>query len=101
MRSRGSWQPVDRPRYALQKPGDSRNDCRLLYLRVCEGKGYLESARNLELQLSLYTDSSSAKAIATDEDAMAARTCSSKTLTSCIRIKSCRHVDESTWKIKN
>ena len=34
----------------------------------------------------------------TDEDAMAARTCSSKTLTSCessTRIKSCRHVDES------
>ena len=40
----------------------------------------------------------------TDKDAMAARTCSSKTLTTCessIRIKSCRHVDESTWKIEN
>ena len=40
----------------------------------------------------------------TDKDAMAARTRSSKTLTSCessIRIKSCRHVDESPWKIKN
>ena len=40
----------------------------------------------------------------TDKDAMAARTCSSKTLTSCessIRIKSCRHVDESTWKIEH
>ena len=37
----------------------------------------------------------------TDKDAMAARTCSSKTLTSCessIRIKSCRHVDESLWE---
>ena len=40
----------------------------------------------------------------TDKDAMAARTRGSKTLTSCesgIRIKSCRHVDESPWKIKN
>ena len=39
----------------------------------------------------------------TNEDAMAARTCSCKTLTSCgsgIRIKSCRHVDESLWKRK-
>ena len=39
-----------------------------------------------------------------DEDALAARTCSSETLASCEsgnRIKSCRHVDESFWKIKN
>ena len=49
MRSRGSWQPVepgqqiDRDMPCIEKPGDSRNDCRLLYLRVCEGKGYLES----------------------------------------------------------
>ena len=67
---------------------------------------------NLKLQLLLNTDSSSCFAKRnwqehsshTDKDAMAARTCSSKTLTSCessIRIKSCRHVDESTWKIVN
>ena len=66
---------------------------------------------NLELQLSLCADSPSAQAIVsckssrhTNEDAMAARTCCSKTLTSCesgIRIKSCRHVDESPWKVKN
>ena len=39
----------------------------------------------------------------TDEDAVATRTCSSKTLASCesgIRIKSCRHVDENTSKIE-
>ena len=39
MRSRGSWQPVDRPRYALQKPGDSRNDCRLLFLQGLRRRG--------------------------------------------------------------
>ena len=36
--------------------------------------------------------------------AMVARACSSKTLASCesgIRIKSCRHVDESTWEIES
>ena len=40
----------------------------------------------------------------TDKDAMAARKRSSKTLASCessIRIKPCRHVDESPWNIKN
>ena len=40
----------------------------------------------------------------TDEDAVAIRTRSSKTLASCesgIRIKSCRHVDENTWEIEN
>ena len=38
----------------------------------------------------------------TDDGAVATRTCSSKTLTSCEsgnRIKSCRHVDENTWEI--
>ena len=35
----------------------------------------------------------------TDMDALAARMCT--ICESSIRIKSCRHVDESTWKIKN
>ena len=40
----------------------------------------------------------------TDEDAVATGTCSSKTLASCEssnKIKSCRHVDASTWEIEN
>ena len=40
----------------------------------------------------------------TDEDVVATRTCSSKTLASCESrngIKSCRHVAESTWQIEN
>ena len=40
----------------------------------------------------------------TDEDAMATGTCSSETLTSresSNGIESCRHVDESTWKIES
>ena len=44
MRSRGSWQPVEPascaiPCSVVEKPGDSRNDCRLLYLRACENTG--------------------------------------------------------------
>ena len=39
MRSRGSRQPVetaqiDRDMFCIEKHGDSRNDCRLLHLRV-------------------------------------------------------------------
>ena len=40
----------------------------------------------------------------TDEDAVAVRTCSSKTLASCEsdnRIKSCRHVDGNTREIES
>ena len=85
----------------------------------CSGLGLqnLFADWNLILQLSLHTDSSSAKAIASRRGtgkstrhiqtrmlcAMAARTRSSKTLTSCessIRIKFCRHVDKSSWKIE-
>ena len=82
----------------------------------CSGLGLqsLFADWNLKLQLSLHTDSSGAKAIAsrrgTGKSTRHIQTRmlwlqerSSKTLTSCessIRIKSCRHVDESPWKIK-
>ena len=58
--------------------------------------------QTLRVQKQLLLEEELARALV-DKDAMAARTCSSKTLTSCessIRTKSCRHVDESPWKIK-
>ena len=84
----------------------------------CSGLGLqsLFADWNLELQVSLYTDSSSAKAIASRRETSKntrhiqtrmlwlARTCNRKTLTICeisIRVKSCRHVDESPLEDQN
>ena len=78
----------------------------------CSGLGLqsLFADWNLKLQLSLHTDSSSAKTVESPKGAgkstrhVATGTYSSKTRASCVSgngIKSCRHVDESTCEIES
>ena len=91
--------------YALAKGGMFRIGFAKLVCRLEPGTTALVAYRFFECKSNCFAKRNwQEHSSHADEDALAARTRSSKTLTSCessIRIKSCRHVDESPWKIKN